>query len=227
MKRMFLMFLMLMLALSADAQIDTVNTERSSVTFSLAGQNTNSTTAVTVGTPLKQINGFGAIYLTRQTANDEVVSEIVNARIDGGYKFLEVFVEFERDDHRSIAGEVQMGYFLTPGAIKIGDAQVQFGAGNYTARTAVKEVLGIDEPDATTFGWTSYLKVGFWKTQTNVTAEPEIDFNAYQLEVESTIRHKLADNFEIGATVKGQFDSDPITEDKVHSQYMVFATWLR
>lgn len=48
------------------AQFDTLDTEARSLTFSLAGQNTNSTTAVTAANPIKAINGYSAVYVSRQ-----------------------------------------------------------------------------------------------------------------------------------------------------------------
>lgn len=229
MKRIWfiMLFAMLILALNAYGQVEGINKERQSVTFSLAGINDNSVTAVTFGSPISALNGFGSLFLNRQTTNGEVTSEVLHAEIEGGLKYLEAAIEFTRDDHRGIAGEIVGKYMFTTGDLQVGSATLRGGAGNYTARTAVKKALGITDNDPVSFGFTSYLQLDLWKTRTVATAEPEIDFKAYQLEVESSIRHKLAENFEIGTTVKVQFDSDPITEDKVHSQYLVFATWLR
>ena len=39
----------------AHGQIDTLDTEAESITFSLAGQNTNSMTAITAGRPIDQL----------------------------------------------------------------------------------------------------------------------------------------------------------------------------
>ena len=98
----FTIAVLLALTFTAQAQIDTIDTERSSVTFSLSGQNTNSIVALTAGKTLKSINGHGAIYLARQTADGEVTSEIVNAEVQGQWKFIEVIVSVERDIHRGI-----------------------------------------------------------------------------------------------------------------------------
>ena len=96
----FTIAFLLALAFTAPAQIDTLDTEAESITFSLAGQNANSTTAITAGRPIQAINGYGVLYVARQTADGKVVSEIAQAQIDGRYKFIEAFIVLERDLHR-------------------------------------------------------------------------------------------------------------------------------
>ena len=218
----FSMILLMMLAMPAIAQLDTIDANDQFISFSLAGQNTNSTTAVTAATPVNEINGHAAAYVARQTANDEVVSEVINAEIEGQWKFLEGFIVGERDIHRGIHLKLQSGYRLTPGEYKYGLATITGGAGNYTANTTD------DTPNAEaeiTFGWTSYVQLDIWKTSTTMTIEPKIDFGDYQADIESTLRHALDQNFEVGVTAKGYFASDPVTDERFHSQYLLFATW--
>ena len=59
----FTIALFLALAFNVNAQIDTLDTEAESITFSLAGQNTNSITAITAGKPIQAINGYGVLYV--------------------------------------------------------------------------------------------------------------------------------------------------------------------
>ena len=225
----FTIALLLALAFNVHAQIDTLNTDAESITFSLAGQNANSTTAITAGRPIQAINGYGALYVGRQTANDEVVSEIAQAQIDGRYKFIEAFIVLERNLHRGIAFEAQSGYRFTPGTYEIGAARVTGGIGNYTASTTVEDAPGGNQSESASlsYGWTGYTRLDVWKTTTTLTVEPELDFKAVQTDIESTLRHAISQNFEVGLMVKGQFDSDPITEGRFHSQYLLFATWTR
>ena len=215
-----LILIMLMLSVTAYAQLDTIDTDAQTVTFSLAGQNTNSTTAVTASMPIAPIDGHSAIYISRQTAEGKVISEVFNAEIEGAWKFVEGFVEVERDLHRGIERNVQTGYRLTPGTLTLGPVKITGGAGNFTANTATSAPA-----PAITFGWTAYTTIDAWRTRTTVTAEPEIDFNAVQVDIESTLRHAIDRNFEIGVTVKGYFDSHPPTDGRFHSQYLLFATW--
>ena len=190
------------------AQIDAINTEHRNFTLSVAGQNANSMTAFTAVEPLPDINGHAAVQFGRQVANDEVVSENIDAEIAGQYKLIEIFIEGRRDVHRGIQWETSIGYFLTPGAVKLGPATLTGGAGNSSANTQVKDTLGITDQNRVDFNWIGYVQIDFWKTQTIVTAEPNIRFKQYQLEAESTIRHSVDENVEIGATVKALYDSE-------------------
>ena len=224
----FTIALFLALTFTVQAQIDTIDTERSSVTFSLSGQNTNSIVALTAGKTLKSINGHGAIYLARQTADGEVTSEIVNAEVQGQWKFIEVIVSVERDIHRGIEREFQTAYRATPGTLQIGNARLTGGLGNYTATTTVEVAGGKATQSAElSYGWSGYLALDWWKTTTTVTVEPELDFKVVQTDIESTIRHAVDRNFEVGITAKGYFNSDPPTADRFHTQYLIFATWKR
>lgn len=230
MKRFNFTLILLMIAVSTSfAQIETADTENRNFTVSVAGQNSNSMTAFTAVEPLPDINGHAAVQFGRQVANNEVVSENIDAEIAGQYKLIEIFIEGRRDVHRGIEWETSIGYFLTPGAVKLGPATLIGGAGNSSANTQVKDTLGITDQNRVDFNWITYLQIDFWKTQTTVTAEPNIRFEQYQLEAESTIRHSIDENVDIGATVKALYDSDPLTPDagNFHSQYLLFATWKR
>ena len=228
-KLLFTITLLLTVTLNVNAQvgIDNVDADRQSITFSVAGQNANSTTAITVGSPIDRINGHGAIFLSRQTADAKVVSEIVNAKVQGGWKYLQGFVEFERDIHRGIKREFKVGY-VVPVTAQFGPVTLIAGAGNHTANSAFKRAVGQEEADdPISVGWTTFLQADWWKTSSTVTAEPDISFKSVQLEAEASIRHAIAENFQIGATVIGQFDSDPVVNGRFHSQYLLFTTWTR
>lgn len=229
MRLVFLCFALsfMMLVVGAYGQFNSLDTDVESVTFSVSGQNSNSSTAVTAAVPLRSIGGYGAIFVSRQTAEDKIVSEVATGRVQGGYRFIDGYIELERDLHRGIELESEIGYFLVPGTARFGAFSVTVGAGNYSANTTVKEALGIRTSDAVSFGWTAFATIDFWQTSTTVTAEPDIGFEEVQVEAESTIRHSVADNFEVGVTVKGLFDSDPIIAGRLHSQYLLFARWTR
>ena len=230
MKRFNFTLILLMIAVSISfAQIETADTDNRNFTISVAGQNSNSMTAFTAVEPLPDINGHAAVQFGRQTANDEVVSENIDAQIVGQYKFAEIFIEGKRDIHRGIEWESSIGYFLTPGAVQLGPATLTGGAGNSTANTQVKDTLGITDQTRVQFNWIGYLQLDWWKTQTTVTVEPGIRFEQVQLEAESAVWYPIDESVKIGASVKGLFDSDPLSPDagNFHSQYLLFATWTR
>lgn len=230
MKRLSFTLILLMIAVSTSfAQIETADTENRNFTVSVAGQNSNSMTAFTAVEPLPDINGHAAIQFGRQTANDEVVSENIDAQIVGQYKFAEIFIEGKRDIHRGIEWESSIGYFLTPGAVKLGPATLTGGAGNSSANTQVKDTFGITDQSRVDFNWIAYLQLDWWRTQTTVTVEPGIRFDQYQLEGESRIQYPVDEHIKVGVSVKGLFDSDPVSPDagNFHSQYLLFATWTR
>ena len=230
MKRFTFTLILLMIAVSTSfAQIETADTENRNFTVSVAGQNSNSMTAFTAVEPLPDINGHAAVQFGRQVANDEVVSENIDAQIVGQYKFAEIFIEGKRDIHRGIEWESSIGYFLTPGAVQLGPATLTGGAGNSSSNTQVKDTLDITDQNRVNFNWIAYLQLDWWQTQTTVTVEPGIRFEQVQLEAESAVWHPIDESVKIGASVRGLFDSDPLSPDagRFHSQYLLFATWTR
>lgn len=230
MKRLSFTLILLMIAVSTSfAQIETADTENRNFTVSVAGQNSNSMTAFTAVEPLPGINGHAAIQFGRQTANDEVVSENIDVEIAGQYKFIEMFIEGRRDLHRDIEWESSIGYFLTPGAVQLGPATLTGGAGNSSANTQVKDTLGITDQSRVQFNWIAHLQLDWWQTQTTVTVEPGIRFKQVQLEAESAIWYPIDESVKIGASIRGLFDSEPLSPDagRFHSQYLLFLTWTR
>ena len=232
MKRFTFTAMLIMMIASATilyASIDNIDTETRNITVSVAGQNKNSMTAITVVEPLPAVNGHAAANIGRQVANDEVVSENIDVEISGQYKFIEIFIEGKRDIHRDIEWESTIGYFFTPGAVKLGPATLTGGAGNSSSNTQVKDTLNITDPNRVNFNWIAYLQLDFWKTQSTVTVEPGIRFKQVQLEAESSVWYPVDEHIKIGASVKGLFDSDPLSPDagRFHSQYLLFATWTR
>lgn len=195
-----------------------------SVTISVAGENTNSTTAIAAASPITAINGQAAIFVSRQTANDKVVSEVVNVELEGRYKFLEAFVEGLRDVHRGIDREIQTGYRFTTPNLKLGPATLKLSGGNFTATTAEKPKFGIEETTIS-YGWTAKTEIDWWKTTTAITFEPTLQFETLQADIESTLKQRIDENIEVGATWRGYFDSAPIVEGKFHSQYLLFLTY--
>lgn len=207
---------------------DTLDTENQNFTFSLAGANENSLTALTAVQPLSSINGHAAIFIGRQTANDEVVSENIDVEVAGQYKFLEAFIEGKRDLHRDIEWESSIGYFLTPGKATVGAFTVTGGAGNSTNNTKVKETLGVENAGRVNLNWIGYLQVNVWKTETVLTVEPGIRLDNVEAEIESSIVHAVDENVSIGAKVLGHFASHPYGDSgKTHTQYLLFCRWTR
>lgn len=227
MRRRITLTIALCLIAFANALYAQIDTETRNYTVSIAGENKNSTTALTAVEPIAQINGHAEIFISRQTANDKVVAESVSAEIVGSLGFLEIFIEADRNIDRGIELETKIGYFAKTPALQLGPFSIEGGAGNTTSRQQVKDALQIDDAGAIGFNWISYAQVRFWKIETTLTAEPTFDLREIELELDSAIVHDLDENVAVGITAKSIFASHPPTGDKTHNQYMIFARWTR
>ena len=91
----------LLFSVVASAQFSDLVTDNPSLTFSMAGQNSTQTTALTGVLPVKKVNGWVGVYTSRQIVEAEVVDEVYAGHVQGGFRIagfgVEAFTEFERE----------------------------------------------------------------------------------------------------------------------------------
>ena len=194
MKRFFVVYtitwliFLFFLAQSVPAYYGDIATDRESFTLGVAGQNANQITSLTALFPIKNANGWAGAYISRQTADGEVVSETLNGHLQGGFLVkgvgIEAYASATRDKGRMIDLAIETGYFVRPGTYTwnvdksrfIGDITFSGGAGNYTERRDEDEAIGRDKTDAsTTFGWLAFIS-GKWRNVSGVLRyKPSLD----------------------------------------------------
>ena len=141
----------------ASAYYGDIATDKESFTLGIAGQNANQVTSLTALFPIESANGWAGAYVSRQVADGAVVSETLNAHLQGGFRIrsvgIEAYIEATRDKWRMIDFAIETGYFIRPGTWTWNDITFSGGAGNYTERRDEDEAIGRDAKDASlTFG---------------------------------------------------------------------------
>ena len=231
MKRLFVVLVSMLLSVSvAYGYYGDIAADKESFTLGIAGQNANQITSLTALFPLQQANGWAGAYVSRQTADSEVVSETVNGHLQGGFKIkdvgIEAYIDATRDKWRMIDLAVEVGYFVRPGTFTWNDIALSGGAGNYTERRDEDEEIGRDAADAeTTFGWLAFLSAKWRNVSGVVRFKPSIDFEETRLEGSLAFNQPLSEQLSLSITTQATLDSASVVEGDLHSTYLIGITW--
>ena len=207
-----------------------IATDTPSFTLGIAGQNANQVTSLTALFPIKRANGWAGAYVSRQVADEMVVSETLNAHIQGGFKVravgVEAYASATRDKWRAIDLALETGYFVRPGTYTWNDVTFSGGAGNYTERRDEDEAIGRDKADAsTTFGWLAFVSAKYRNVSGVLRYKPSLDFEERRVEASLAFNHDLTDNVAFGIATQSILDSQAVADRDLHTSYLVTFTY--
>lgn len=225
-RKLFVVLLSVLLSVSvAYGYYGDLAVDKESFTLGIAGQNANQITSLTALFPLETANGWAGAYLSRQTADGEVVAETVNGHLQGGFKIkdvgIEAYIDATRDKWRMIDFAIETGYFIRPGTFTWNNVVFSGGAGNYTERRDEDEEIGRDAADTeTTFGWLAFVS-GKWRNVSGVVRyKPSLDFAEERIEASLSINQPITEQLGVG------FSTQAIVEaEDVHTSYLLQVTF--
>ena len=227
MKRLLMVLLSVLLSVSvAHGFYGDIATDRESFTLGIAGQNANQITSLTALFPIKNANGWAGAYVSRQVADEMVVSETFNGHLQGGLRVrgvgVEAYIEATRDKWRMIDLALETGYFIRPGTFTWNDVTFSGGAGNYTERRTEDAEIGREADDAsTTFGWLAFVSAK-WKNVSGVVRyKPSLDFAEERIESSLSINHEITNEVGIGFTTQSIVDAEDL-----HTSYLLNFTYI-
>ena len=222
MKIIFAVFLSMLLSVSVThGYYGDIATDKESFTLGVAGQNANQITSLTALFPIQRANGWAGAYVSRQVADDAVVSETLNGHLQGGFRIrgvgVEAYIEATRDKWRMIDLAIETGYFIRPGTFTWNAITFSGGAGNYTERRDEDEAIGRAKDDiSTTFGWLVFVS-GKWRNVSGVLRyKPSLDFAEERIESSLSINHEITNELGIGFTTQAIVDAED-----VHTSYLL------
>lgn len=207
-----------------------VDHHETSVTVSVAGQNDTNVGTLTGIYPLAGENAWLGAYVSRQTVNNEVVSQLLNTHVQGGLDLkrirLEGYVEAERDKIRMVELGLETGYFFQPrDPFMVGEVEFSLGAGNYTERRDLDDAIGRAEDDKeTTFGWLAFVEADYKQLSAVFRYKPSIDFENTALELSTSFYHNIDDNMTLRLTTLTSFD-DSLRYGARQTNYLIGIQW--
>lgn len=202
-------------------------TDKKHFSLGIAGQGLDQTTSLTALFPFKY--GWLGLHGARQTANDELVSEIGNIHLQGIYDIgsvnLEAYIEAISDYKRGIKNSIGSGYFLRPPKLRWNDILFSFGIGNWTEQRNNDTEIDRDAADSEArIGWLSFVSAALDIRRAHISAvvryKPTIDFDHTIWEFSSAINYPINKKLLIGFTNKSILE-----DDEIHTAYQFVLTY--
>ena len=159
MKRLLVLLLILCASVSY-GYFDTMPDDRVNAVLSITGNNSDQITSIAALVPNETVKGYIAGYMQRQTADDEVLTEIYAAEVQGGFDVgnfeIRGIIDIERDIDRGIGFGKTVSYFVSPPSVEVMGITFDSGIGNYTEDVTVLDTIGKDESEVS-FGFTGFV----------------------------------------------------------------------
>ena len=225
MKSLFTILMAMVLVIPASAQFADIPLDETSVVIGVSGDSTSRSTSATGVLPLPKINGWLGVHGLQSTADQNVLSEYLKAHVQGGFRYhgfgIEAFLDGERNLLAGTAFQSQVGLFVRPGIYEKHNLRISGGFGNFLENTQARAELGLTETDPTVVRWLAFASIGWRGISTVIKLTPHISFDDFQVAAEPAVTYELAENISLGLQGRLAYDSDPLTEKKFQTAYLL------
>ena len=193
------------------------------VDIGVNGDGASQTLSLTAIMPLRRFNGWVGIFSARASGKEGVLSEIVKARSQGGFRIgtfgIEGFTDLERDITKGTALTSQIGSYIRPAIYEKGTLRVSGGVGCFLENIQPHKDLVLKKFDPTTFRWLAFSSVGWRKLNTVLKFTPEIGFKNFKFSAEPAITFSLSTRLGLRLSGSITYNSEPLTENW-HYKYL-------
>lgn len=221
----FSIIALLLICPVAVAQFADIPLDETSVSLGLSGDSESRSTSATAILPLEQIHGWLGIHGLQSVSDGKLLSEYLKTRVQGGFRYhrvgIEAFIDAERNLAAGTAFQTQIGLFVRPGIYQRPHLRLSAGFGNFLENTQARQELGFDATDPTVVRWLAFASVSWHGISTVIRSTPHIQFKDFQLAAEPAVTYDLADNISLGLQGRIAYDSDPLTDQKIQTAYML------
>ena len=193
------------------------------VDIGVNGDRASQTLSLTAVIPLQRINGWTGIFASRASDEGEVLSEIVKARAQGGFRIrtfgIEAFTDLERDITKGSALTSQIGSYIRPAIYERGTLRISGGIGGFIENIQPHQGPVLKKFDPTSFRWLVFSSIGWRKLNTVLKFTPEIGFKNFKFSAEPAITFNLSDRLGLRMSGSLTYNSAPLTENW-HYKYL-------
>ena len=193
------------------------------VDIGVNGDGASQTLSITAVMPLRRFNGWVGVFGSRASGKEGVLSEIVKARSQGGFRIgtfgIEGFTDLERDIIKGTALTSQIGSYIRPAIYEKGTLRVSGGIGCFLENIQPHKDLVLKKFDPTTFRWLAFSSIGWRKLNTQLKFTPEIGFKNYKFSAEPAITFSLSTRLGLRLSGSVTYNSEPLTENW-HYKYL-------
>lgn len=210
---------MMVMVSSGYGQYDEIAHDVRQINVGIAGMNDDTSFSATAILPIDQnkIEGWSGLYTQQQTSDGEVTSQVINVHTVVGYAFHErvginAFVDWNRDKQRGIAGQTQLGAFVSVDLYEDKGWRVNGGAGNFLENKQAREDLELKETDPNVVRALAYVRAQYSRYSVMYRFTPKIDFSDLQVSVEPTATYTLSDTLSLIVRAKLGYETEPLVE---------------
>ena len=193
------------------------------VDIGVNGDGASQTLSLTAVVPLRRVNGWAGVFGSRASGEEEVLSEIVKAHIQGGFRIgtfgIEAFTDLERNITKGSALTSQIGSYIRPAIYEKGTLRVSGGIGAFLENIQPHENLVLRKFDPTTFRWLVFSSMGWRQLNTVLKFAPEIGFKNFKFSAEPAITFSLSHRLRLRLSGSMTYNSEPLTK-KWHYKYL-------
>ncbi len=193
------------------------------VDIGVNGDGASQTLSLTAIVPLRRFNGWAGIFGSRASSETGVLSEILKARAQGGFRIntfgVEGFTDLERNITQGSALTSQIGFYIRPAIYEKGPLRVSGGIGCFLENIQPHRDLDLKTFDPTTFRWLAFSSVGWQKLNTVLKFTPEIGFKNFKFSAEPAITFNLVSRLGLRLSGAVTYNSEPLTENW-HYKYL-------
>ncbi|MDE0298599.1 MAG: hypothetical protein OXN17_08210 [Candidatus Poribacteria bacterium] len=215
----FTLLLAFVMASISFAQYDELAHDVRQISIGIAGMNDDTSVSTAAILPINQnrIEGWGGIYGQQQSSGGEVTSQVLNAHAVIGYAFHErvgvnAFVDWNRDKQRGIAGQTQLGGFVSVDLYEDDGWRVNGGAGNFLENKQAREDLELKDADPNVMRALAYLRAQYSRYSVMYKFTPKIDFSDLQVSIEPVATYTLSDTLSLIVRAKIGYETEPLVE---------------
>lgn len=217
------LFLLLLFALPGFCQFADLPRDEKMVDIGFSGDGASQTFTVTAVVPVAGMNGWVGVYSSRAASDEEVLSEIVKAHIQGGFRIgtfgIEAFSDLERNIAEGSALTSQIGMYVRPKIYERGRLRVSGGIGGFIENIQPRRGLILRRFDPTSYRWLAFSSVGWRKLNTQLKFTPEVGFQNFKLSAEPAITFDLSTRLGLRISGAVNYNSAPLT-DRWHYKYL-------
>ena len=213
-------------ATPVDCQFADLPQDAKTVDIGVNGDGGSQTLSLTAVVPISRINGWAGIFGSRASSEEDVLSEMVKARAQGGFRIgtfgIEAFTDLERNITKGSALTSQIGSYIRPAIYENGTLRVSGGIGAFLENIRPHADLVdfvLRKFDTTSFRWLAFSSIGWQKLNTVLKFTPEVGFKNYKFSAEPAITFSLSTQLGLRLSGSVTYNSEPLTE-KWHYTYL-------
>ena len=193
------------------------------VDIGVNGDGASQTLSLTAVVPLHWVNGWAGIFGSRASGEKEVLSEILKAHVQGGFRIgtfgIEAFTDLERNITKGSALTSQIGSYIRPAIYERGTLRISGGIGAFLENIQPREDLELRKFDPTTFRWLAFSSIGWQRLNTVLKFAPEVGFKNFKFSAEPAITFSVSTRLRLRLSGSMTYNNEPLTE-KWHYKYL-------